>query len=110
MDSRSAYEVSTGGALREVSVFSRFATHLNVTWAFCPVLQAFIKHMKRFGNDGTYLQAIQSLQYVCFTVLYPCRRQRCHQRPYGREWSLAVASGKLTPIGVTADIDPALCS
>jgi hypothetical protein len=33
-DGGKAYEVRGGGALREVSLFSRFATHLNVTWAF----------------------------------------------------------------------------
>ena len=26
--------------------------------------------MKRFGNRGTYLQVIQSLQYVCATVTH----------------------------------------
>jgi hypothetical protein len=40
MDSVRAYEVRGGGALRE----------------------AFIEYMKRFGNDGTYLQVIQSLR------------------------------------------------
>jgi hypothetical protein len=27
-------------------------------------------YMMRSGNQGTYLEAIQSLRYVCFTVLH----------------------------------------
>jgi hypothetical protein len=64
--------------------------------------------MMRSGNRGTHLEVIQSLRYVCFTVLPTCHRQQHRQRPHGPEWSRAATSGKLTPGGITDPTDPDL--
>jgi hypothetical protein len=62
----------------------------------------------RSGNQGTHLEVIQSLRYVCFTVMPACHRQQHRQRPYGPEWSRAATSGKLIPGGGTTLNDPNL--
>ena len=61
-DGGMAYEMPGGGALRQVGLFSWFATYSGSVSV--RLHQAFIDYMNRSGNSGTHLQVIQSLQYV----------------------------------------------
>ena len=66
--------------------------------------------MKTWGNGGTPLLVIQSVRYVCSTVLHICYRQQYHQRLHDRPSLWAGTSGKQIPEGDTALIDPNLRS